>query len=153
MSDWQPGSRWSRMDHGAQSWQRQAQDDLQSPGASSAYPPANRGRGHKRGSSSREPHPGGQHRSRAALRPREEVAHTVPPPPMPTRPTPRILPSYSQVDSFDDVQAPWSRERTAGDLDFAIAVSQCCHGRWFHYGRKFTPQGINGWRPSQSGQN
>ena len=72
---------------------------------------------------------------------------------MPTRPTPRTLPSYSQVDSFDDDQAPWSRQRLPEELDLTNPVARYCNNRWYHYGRKFTPRGPNGWRSAQSGQN
>ena len=154
MSEWQPDQRWSYRDNRGKSWQRRAQDDLQPPGTPVVYPPAGRGRGHKRGSSSREPHAGGQlSRPRAQLRPREAADAIVPPPPPPTRPTPRTMPSYAQVDSFDSAQAPWSRDVSPEELNLSNPIARHCNNRWCHYGRKFTSRGPNGRRPTQVGQN
>ena len=154
MSDRWKDTAWAGWNYELQPWQRRAQDELQSPGAPSAYPPAGpAGRPRKRGGSSHGPHRGDLPRPRVA--PSSDARASTVMPQRPTRLPPRPLPTYLTVDSFDDPRAPWSRESpTGGCSDFEpVPLSLYCQNRWFQYCRKFTPQSVVGWRPSFSGKN
>ena len=147
MSKWWQDDTWKGWD-----WQRRAQEDLQPPGAPSAYPPTGpAGRPRKREGSSR-----GAKRGDPRPRVAPDARASTVMPPRPPRLPPIVLPTYPTVAAFDDPRAPWPRESPTGgrsDFEPTAQLSEYCQKRWFLYCRKFTPLSVVGWRPSFSGKN